>query len=233
MAGTKSKEFNKQISTKRKPIFAAYQSTEDQSLMTGIGTNSTSRRACSDNITILYFSKIVEYKGLDILIHAFSEIEIDYENASLIIAGDGPFRESCESLSDKSKVKNIIFYGNIQNEDAWKLYKKADIFVLPCSGKKGTEAWGLVINEAASMGIPIITTDAVGATGDLVKDGVNGYVVKAGSVSALLLAVKTLISDKAMRDSMGKESRKLFESVNSYEKMYEGFNNAIKSVIAQ
>ncbi len=230
VSGSRSREFNRKISPEGKPLFTAYQSTEDQSLAPGMGTNVCNGKARSDSITILYLSRIVEYKGLDILIHAFSCIEKEYENVNLIVAGDGPFREYCEKVSHTLKVKNIIFYGDIQNEDAWKLYQKADIFVLPCSGKNGTEAWGLVINEATSMGIPIVTTDAVGAVGDLVKDGINGYVVKAGSVSELLRAIKRLISDETMRECMGKESRRLFEGINSYEKMYEGFNSAIRSV---
>jgi glycosyltransferase involved in cell wall biosynthesis len=231
--GTQSKKFNKQIAREGKPIFTAYQSTEDQSLMERIQLPTTSKRAYLDELTILYLSRIVEYKGLDILIRAFSEIEKNCEHTNLIIAGDGPFREYCENLSKTLRVKNITFYGAIQNEDAWKLYKKADIFVLPCSGRNGIEAWGLVINEATSMGLPIVTTNAVGAVGDLVKDGGNGFIVDAGSVSELRFVIEALISDETKRNRMGKESRKLFESINSYQKMYKGFNNAIKSVICK
>jgi len=232
VGGTRSRAFNTKISPEGKPIFTAYQSAEDQSLMPGMKDNISGEKPRSDRITILYFSRIVEYKGLDILIRAFSSIEKEHENVNLIIGGDGPFREYCENLSRTLQVKNIIFHGNIHNEDAWKLYRNSDIFVLPCSGRNGTEAWGLVINEAASMGLPVITTDAVGAGGDLVKDGINGYVVKAGSFSALLRAIEKLISDKSARDCMGKESRRLFVNINNYEKMYEGFDSAVRSVIA-
>jgi glycosyltransferase involved in cell wall biosynthesis len=233
VAGTKSREFNERISPRGKPIFTAYQSTEDHFLMTEVETHSTGRKTRSDKITILYLSRIVESKGLDVLIRAFSEIEKNHKHVTLVVAGNGPFRNYCEILAKHLMVKSISFYGDIPNEDAWNIYEKADIFVLPCSGRNGTEAWGLVINEAASMSLPVITTDAVGAVGDLVKDGINGYVVKAGVPAELRLAIEALINDKAKRERMGKKSRKLFESINSYKKMYDGFNNAIYSVITQ
>jgi len=226
--GTQARKFNQQIAPEGKPIFTAYQSTLDQFLMMKEHAYSNSRSSGSKP-TILYLSRIVMSKGLDILIRAFSEIEKNMA-AHLIVAGEGPFLRHCEMLAKQLALRNISFYGEIQNEDCWKLYNKADIFVLPCSGKNGTEAWGLVINEATSMGLPIVTTDAVGAVGDLVQDGVNGYVVKAGSTSALRVAIEKLLSDDSLRDRMGKESRKLFDSINSYEKMYDGFHNAILSI---
>jgi len=229
--GKKSKKFNKKMAPAGKLIFTAYQSTGDLSLMTGIHTRAANKINHIDGITVLYFSRIVEYKGLDILIHAFSEIEKGSKHARLVVAGDGPFREYCESLSRRLAVENITFYGGIQNEDAREFYKEADIFVLPCSGKNGTEAWGLVLNEATSMGLPIVTTDAVGAAGDLVEDGINGYVVRAGSASALRRAIEKLMADEDERQRMGRESRRLFESINSYKKMYEGFNSAIHEVV--
>jgi len=232
VGGTQSKSFNRKMAPAGTPILTAYQSTNDQSLMMGTKTLPTKWTNRSDMTTILYLSRIVEYKGLDILVRAFSEIEKGPQQTRLIVAGDGPFREYCEKLSRRLDVRNITFYGNVQNEDAWKVYKDADIFVLPCSGKDGTEAWGLVINEATSMGLPIITTDAVGAVGDLVKDGINGYVIEAGSTSALCRALEKVIADKDKMQRMGRESRKLFESINSFEKMYEGFNKAIYEVIS-
>ena len=117
------------------------------------------------------------------------------------------------------------------SEEAWKYYSVADIFVLPDGGKGGIDGWGLVINEAASMNLPIVTTYAVGAADDLVINGLNGYVVQPGNISGLHNALEKLIKDKALRTQMGKESRRLFESINDYKKMYHGFHEAIKHVI--
>ena len=80
------------------------------------------------------------------------------------------------------------------------------------------------------MGLPVVVTDATGAVEDLVIDGQNGYVVIAGDVTALRTALEKLIANKSKRKRMGIESRKLFESINDYNKMYNGFNDAVKYV---
>lgn len=230
VSGIRSKKYNQHIAQKDKPIFVAYQSTVDQSLLADKSKIKGSFNAHPETVTILYFSRIIQLKGLDILISAFAKIEQAMPNVRLLIAGDGPFREYCEKLARKFEVKNIFFLGTIPNEDAWKYYLEADIFVLPNSGKGGIEGWGLVINEATSMSLPIVTTDAVGAVDDLVINGLNGYVVKPDDVSELQNALESLIENGALRALMGKESRKLFETINNYNKMYNGFNDAIKLV---
>jgi len=230
VSGVRSKKLNQHIAQDGKPIFVAYQSTVDQSLFID---NSMRKGPCEvylDKVTILYFSRIIRLKGLDVLIRAFAELEKAKQNVRFLIAGDGSFREYCEKLSNELDIQNIMFCGAVANEVAWKYYLEADIFVLPNSGSYGVDGWGLVINEAASMSLPIVTTDAVGAVGDLVKDGLNGYVVKAGDVSALRSALEKLTFDKSKRVKMGKESRKLFETINDNNKMYSGFNDAIKLV---
>ena len=100
----------------------------------------------------------------------------------LLIVGDGPFINECKDLAKKIDIKNIHFMGYVDAKAY--CYKACDVFVLPSIllDDHQYEAWGLVINEAMAFGKPIITTDAVGAAEDLVKDGYNGYIVKNKSV---------------------------------------------------
>ena len=230
--GSKSYKYNNKLVRGKKPVFLAFQSTVDFAQ----GVNSLSnevielKNSFNGEINILYFSKIIPLKGLDFLIRAFSQIESHYSNIKLHIVGDGSFRNHCEQLARELQIKSIQFYGSVENERAWTYYYLADIFVLPHSGTL-IEGWGLVINEAASMGLPIITTDAAGAAEDLVVDGVNGYVVEAGNQSALKNALISLISDKSQRINMGKQSRLLFEKINDYSKMANGFEKAITYIL--
>jgi glycosyltransferase involved in cell wall biosynthesis len=82
-----------------------------------------------------------------------------------------------------------------------------------------------------SLGKPIITTDAVGAAFDLVKNGVNGFIVKNGDVLDLYIALKRIITEEKRIDVMGQNSRKLFEQFNSFDKMFDGFKKAISYAI--
>lgn len=231
VSGARSYKYNEKLTKPGTPIFKAYQSTKDFSLITSQGIPDDLKDYMDFAVRILYFSRIVDWKGLDVLIKAFSEVEKKQESVFLTIAGDGPHYEYCYSLARKLQIQNIEFCGAVKNEQAWHYYYKADIFVLPNSGKTQVEAWGLVINEATSMGLPIITTNLTGAVDDLVIDGLNGYVVKAGSITEMRDAIESLVLDKSKRKRMGKESRKLFEMVNNYERMYRGFNYAIKAVL--
>ena len=229
--GTKSYKFNRKLVQDKKPVFMAYQSIEDMTHATNPLADEVIKlkNSFSCNTNILYFSRIIHWKGLDYLIRAFSQMEAQYTNIKLHIAGDGPFRNICERLAKELQIKSIEFYGSVENEKAWMYYYLADVFVLPHSGSS-SESWGLVLNEAASMGLPIVTTDAAGAAEDLVRNGINGYIVEAGNEIALKNALISLLDDNTKRVKMGRESRRLFEEINSYSKMTEGFEEAIQYV---
>ena len=232
--GIKSCKYNKKLVKGKKPIFIAYQSIGDLAKEIDPLSNEVNdlRSSFNERINILYFSKIIPLKGLDYLIRAFSQIEAQYSDVKLHIAGDGYFRHHCEQLANELQIKSIQFYGSVENEKAWMYYYLADIFVLPNSGTF-MEGWGLVINEAASMGLPIVTTDAAGAAEDLVIDGINGYIVEAGKQNSLKKALINLIDDNSGRIKMGLESRRLFEKINSYTKMAEGFEEAIRYILRE
>jgi glycosyltransferase involved in cell wall biosynthesis len=77
------------------------------------------------------------------------------------------------------------------------------VFVLPSR----SEPWGMVLNEAAAAGLPLVATEESGAAHDLV-DG-NGYRVAAGDVDALRDALSSLAADSELRARMGARSREL------------------------
>jgi glycosyltransferase involved in cell wall biosynthesis len=84
-------------------------------------------------------------------------------------------------------------------------YSMADVFVLPSS----FEPWGLVVNEALCFGLPVIASDKVGACGDLVQNGVNGFVYPAGDITALGERLQDLLANADRRSTMGIASRTL------------------------
>jgi glycosyltransferase involved in cell wall biosynthesis len=192
----------------------------------------------NEYLVVLYLGRIVQNKGLDVLIRAFSRIEKERDGIFLIVGGDGFLRPRCERLANELSVKHILFLGAIHGEEtvaSW--YKSADIFVMPSLigtyERLWVEGWGLAINEAMSMGKPVITTDAVGAAIDLVKNNINGYIVKQGDVDDLYLALKRIIDDPEKREAMGRNSRRIFEDFNDFDKMFSGFQAAIQYVTAR
>jgi glycosyltransferase involved in cell wall biosynthesis len=108
----------------------------------------------------------------------------------------------CNSQASAIKVS----YAGFRNQSELPgLLAAADIFVLPSA----LETWGLVINEAMCFSLPVITTDRVGAGGDLVHEGKNGYSYPVGDTARLTQHLSTLVSDAPLRRRMGQESLRI------------------------
>ena len=231
VSGTHCLEYHRRLGAAESKMFFSPQSTIDHHSLAGPDEADPVSRSEKQTVDILYFSRIVRYKGLDVLLQAFAGLVVSNTEAHLLIVGEGPFRKGCERLRDEWRIPHVHFLGSVPNEEAWRYYQQADIFVLPCSGRDQLEAWGLVVNEALSMSLPVVTTKAVGCGPDLVQDGRNGYVVAPGDVEALRQALRRLVEDRPRREQMGKGSRALFEEFNSYDREYRGFDAAIRFVL--
>lgn len=176
----------------------------------------------------LYLSRLLSWKGLNVLISAFAKLEIEHE-VDLLIAGEGPFKAYCTALSSQLNVKNIDFIGSVLPEDVHKIYEVGDYFVLPSIFEGyDYEAWGLVVNEALSMGLPVITTDAVGAGFDLIINGENGYIVENNNVEAMYTAMKNILS--LDYQALSSKARAVYDEKNDFFAMADGFSTAIRSL---
>jgi len=65
---------------------------------------------------------------------------------------------------------------------------------------------------------------------DLIKQGINGYMVKQKNVEELYNALNIILSDKELKEKMGRESKEIIENDFTYEKMSQGFVEAINYV---
>jgi glycosyltransferase involved in cell wall biosynthesis len=86
-------------------------------------------------------------------------------------------------------VENAHFVGFTRKEALAEYYKAADVLVLPT----WSDVWGLVVNEAMSFGLPVITTDQCVAGMELVRPGENGYIVPIQNREALAEAINRLL----------------------------------------
>ena len=155
---------------------------------------------------ILFSGKLIEVKRPLDLLKAFEALTKTHP-AALIYLGDGGLKPQLEAYARKTGLPQVHFVGFQNQSTLSRFFALADIFVLPSS----SEPWGLVVNEAMCFGLPVIVSDQVGAAGDLVREGVNGFVYPSGQVSALTAHLKLLVSDNARRQRMGEASRQLIE----------------------
>jgi glycosyltransferase involved in cell wall biosynthesis len=179
---------------------------------------------------ILYLGRLVDSKGLSILLEAFASL--DQEDAILLFAGDGDYRAQLEELAAAKNIsKKIRFAGYVPTHQTVLYYALAYVCVLPSiTTNTFKEPWGLVVNEAFNQGVPVIATDAVGAAaGGLVQDGVNGFVVQERDIIQTASALQKILDDPFLRDDLGENARKIIDGWDN-ESMVSGFRRAIDYV---
>jgi glycosyltransferase involved in cell wall biosynthesis len=159
--------------------------------------------------TIILFSGqfILKKRPMDLL-QAYQLL--NSANTALVFLDDGALRNEMENYISKNKLKDVYLIGFKNQTEIGKYYVAADIFVLP----SGTgETWGLVVNEAMNFALPIIVSDLVGCSNNLIIERGNGFIYKAGDVHDLLKKLRILIEDETLREKMGKKS---YKTINDY-----------------
>lgn len=176
------------------------------------------------NKVILYVGQLIERKGVKYLVEAFTKLKGEEKGAGLVLVGDGPQRE--ELMRRCHGVDDIHVTKIVQPEDLPPYYAIADVFVLPSL----YDRFGIVVSEAMASGLPIVATEKVGASVDLIRDGVNGYVVKDGDVDGLYEALRKILKDPELSKRKGENSRRMIEKEFNLDKTAQGFIEAIEYV---
>jgi glycosyltransferase involved in cell wall biosynthesis len=180
--------------------------------------------AAPDDVVVLSVARLAREKGHDALVHAVAEA--GDSRVLLVLAGGGPERERLEDLARVRGVR-IVFAGDLEWERIVESYVAADVFALLSEH----EPWAVVVNEAAACGLPLLLSDRVGAAHDLLREGENGMLVRAGDVGAAAAALRRLAADEDLRREYGERSRELARDWG-YGPSVEGFLAAVREAAA-
>jgi glycosyltransferase involved in cell wall biosynthesis len=157
-----------------------------------------------DDVAVLCVARLAPEKGIDTLLRAVARAA-DARLVALLL-GDGRERTRLASLAGGLGAR-AIFAGARPPDTVVEAYAAADVFALLSEH----EPWGVVVNEAAACGLPLVLSDRVGAGRDLLADGENGLLVSAGDVERAAGALRRLAADRELRRRMGARSRSLVE----------------------
>lgn len=181
----------------------------------------------NENEKIYFFvGGLVEIKNVDILIQAFNLL--DDKNSRLLIAGDGPDKLVLEQIVKKiNLVDRVQFLGNLNEDKLIAFYNLSDILCLP-SKNEGTPN---VIIEALLCGLPIVATN-VGGIPQLIKIGVNGFLVEPNNIDSLAEYLKVSSSTKWDRKKLRNSAERFFPDnvKHSYDKLFTKLNQVIGSI---
>lgn len=153
---------------------------------------------------ILAVGRLYHQKGFDLLLRAFSNIKGDFENWRLLIVGAGPEKETLLRLRDELLLSADVEFAE-PRKDVEALMSRAGVVILPSR----FEGFPNVLLEAMGMGAAVISTDCPSGPSEIINDGVNGRLVPVENVDELSKAMAELMSEPALRNSLGNEARKV------------------------
>lgn len=136
-------------------------------------------------------------KGIHLLYNAWRKASFSPQQAELWLIG----KNMLPAELTKDLGKNIKIKDSIPREELMKLYKEADVFVLPTLA----DGFAMVISEAMSQGVPVITTQNSMAP-DFIEHKKNGWIVPVGEEEALLQQMKWCVENKHLLSKIGYEA---------------------------
>ncbi|TVR37936.1 MAG: glycosyltransferase [Cryomorphaceae bacterium] len=153
----------------------------------------------------LYVGRYLSFKGTQELWEAFKEFRQRGNHAwELWCAGTGA------EFEQRDQSEGIKHFGFLQPEELRKVIEQSGVFVLPSR----KEPWGVVVQEFAAAGFPLVCSEAVGAADTFLREGENGFLFKTQSVESLLKAMEKIaaLSDEQLV-LMGDKSHQLAQQI--------------------
>lgn len=221
--GIKHKEYFISLGAHQNKIFIVPNACDIASIV----SENNQKNHLDNKKTVLYVGRLLELKGVQYLIKAFSQLLTEQNDIILMIVGEGEYKKElkllCKSLNIES---NVRFMDHIEYEFLPVLYESCNVVVVPSCK---LDAWVFVVNEAMHFGKPVIATDKVGAAFDMIKDGINGYIVPAKDDKSLYDAMKIVLSNSDLERKMGENSKKIIERF-TYNHMVKNVEKAVEFV---
>lgn len=234
-------------------VLIAPQSVEPELFGRAIGAQEIAawraEHGLPDGPLVLFAGRLVEEKGVRVLLDAWRRLGSAGAGATLAFAGDGPLAAEIAAAGGAAAAGHraaaggraagsgggaaggagaVRLLGPVARERLPVAYAAATAVAVPSiPTPRFREPWGLVCNEALHQGTAVVATDAVGAAaGGLLRDGATGLVVPAGDAAALAAALGRLLTDPPLRTRLGEAGRAAL-TAHTYERMADAFTAAL------
>jgi len=195
----------------------SYPAKEDATIFSRLGL-------ATDEPFFLFIGVLRYYKGLHTLIEAARQV-----NARVVIAGSGPEGKKLRALAQFKAVRNVLFAGQISDEEKVALLKRCLAMVLPSHLR--SEAYGMALVEAAMFGRPLISCEIGTGTSFVNAHEESGYVVPPEHPAALAEAMNALWRDAARAQSLGQGARARYERLFSGPALGQAYADLFREVL--
>jgi 1,2-diacylglycerol 3-alpha-glucosyltransferase len=171
---------------------------------------------------ILFVGRLARDKEIDVLIHALAHLLRQME-AHLLLVGRGDDRKRLEELvKDLGLGPWVHFLGFVPEEDMPALYRSVDLFAIAST----CEVQSLPTLQALATGKPVVAVNAL-ALPELVRDGLNGFLVPPGEAEAMAEAMARILRDPELAERMGRAGLAIAQhhaqehTFDRYEALYQ------------
>lgn len=186
------------------------------------------RKYAKDNEKIIFFvGRLVNEKGVHVLIDSVPKVLKYYNDARFIIAGKGPQLEQLKSKAACMGVSHKVYFtGYISDEELMKIYKCADVAVFPSL----YEPFGIVALEGMVANVPVVVSDT-GGLGGIVEHGVDGMKTYTGNANSLADGILQILHNPDKAEKMKENALKKVHTIYNWkvitDKTIEVYQNII------
>jgi len=173
---------------------------------------------------LLYVGHLSPRKNVKKVLQVVQLLEKSRSDLVLHVVGDGEERRWLEQYAQKNKISDIvIFHGFRQKNEIPKYLSRADCFLF----QTDFDIWGLTLMEAMAAGVPCIASIHAGATSDLTKNEMTGFVVDFSDTKEVAQKVKWLLENPRAAAEIGRNGAEFIQANVTIEKSAAGFVSAI------
>jgi glycosyltransferase involved in cell wall biosynthesis len=163
-----------------------------------------------DAFVIGHAGRLAPEKNIILLVEVLTRVLTSDGSAHVLIAGDGPLRADVIAAFGRHGMwRRLHMTGSLGWDELCQAYRAMDVFAFASH----TETQGMVIAEALASGLPVVAVDASGVR-EVVRDGVNGFLLPDEDRTAFVRALSALGSDRDLRRSMSAGARRSVEHLS-------------------
>ena len=160
-----------------------------------VGPPSVKLEQKGEKRRIVSLGRLSPEKRPALMVRAFASIAADFPNWDLEVYGVGPLRDPLAGLANELAPGRIHLRGF--TKDVYTILTGADLFV----SSSWVEGFGKTILEAMACGVPVVATDCGAAVRSLIRDGIDGLIVRERGITGLAAALASLMRDDARREA--------------------------------
>lgn len=228
--GTKAKEYLEYLGAKPEKILISTNTVDMEYFRNKVfeyknNESFVRERARYPRYLLLYVGQLIKRKGVIQVLKV-----LDYwqdPEIGLLIVGSGPQEEELKEFFKEKNLSNVFFEEFRQQDMLFKYYALSDIFILPSL----EEVWGLVVNEALSSGLYVLSSKYAGASYDLIREEWNGETFDPNNIkefATLIKQTKEQIEDtRKRRKAISQHACREF----SIERSVKAFLETIEAVL--